>query len=237
MAAVGGERVTGPVARDGLLIALARVVGQRLSRQRRVLVGIDGPDGAGKTNLADALAAMLGPVAVRASIDGFHHPRERRLQRGSLSPEGYYLDSFDYECLAADLLTPFRDGTSTVRTRTYDFRTESTTDEAAVTVPEVAVLVFDGVFMLRPETRSFWDISIYLHVSPEETLRRVMVRDEALFGSVANVTERYEGRYLPGQALYREGSDPMSRATIVVDNDDPSRPTILRWGNGGPTPA
>jgi hypothetical protein len=31
----------------------------------------------------------------RVSIDGFHPPRELRVQRGDLSAEGYYRDSFD----------------------------------------------------------------------------------------------------------------------------------------------
>ncbi|HEY5361317.1 MAG TPA: hypothetical protein VIJ82_27135 [Streptosporangiaceae bacterium] len=39
---------------------------QKLSRTRdRVLVGIDGSDGAGKTTLADQLASDLAPPALR----------------------------------------------------------------------------------------------------------------------------------------------------------------------------
>ena len=52
-----------------------------------VRVGIDGIDAAGKTYLADELADHLkesGRGIIRASIDGFHHPREIRSRRGDL---------------------------------------------------------------------------------------------------------------------------------------------------------
>lgn len=64
-----------------------------------VRVAIDGPDAAGKTMLADALAGRLagaGRQIVRASIDGFHRPRAERYRQGPLSPAGYYEDSLDH---------------------------------------------------------------------------------------------------------------------------------------------
>ena len=42
------------------------------------LVGVDGPDGAGKTTFAEALAATManpGGEVIRESVDDFHHPR------------------------------------------------------------------------------------------------------------------------------------------------------------------
>lgn len=43
-------------------------------------------------------------------MDGFHHPREIRYRRGSLSPEGYYRDAFDYDAVHAQLLEPLGPG-------------------------------------------------------------------------------------------------------------------------------
>jgi len=60
---------------------------------------IAGCNGAGKTTLADALAPLVseqGRPAIRASVDDFHHPRAVRYARGRHSPDGYYLDSYDY---------------------------------------------------------------------------------------------------------------------------------------------
>jgi uridine kinase len=196
----------------------------------RVLVAIDGPDCAGKSTLADALADALAPRlpgdALRASIDDFHHPREYRQRRGPLSPDGYYRDSFDYPLLARLLLEPFRSGAREVVPRAFDPVSETRLPPEPVAVQDEAVLVFDGVFLLRPELRDHWDLSIYLDVAPEVTLARARERDRALFGSLAEVEIRYLERYIPGQALYRVDADPRAVADVLVDNSAPAAPVI-----------
>lgn len=218
------------VSVDDLVARLVARVAQQPGP--RVLVAVDGPDAAGKTTMADALAQRLPGQVVRASIDGFHHPREHRLRRGSLSPEGYYRDSFDNEGLRRLLLEPFRSGEREVVTRTFDFRSGTATPPEPLHVPDHAVLLFDGVFLLRPELRDQWDLSIYLHVEPDVTLARARERDLDLFGSEAEVELRYGQRYIPGQALYREEADPMGVASLLVDNADPAAPLVLARPTG-----
>ncbi len=203
-------------------------VGHLLAEQPRVLVGIDGPDAAGKTTLADALAAVLPGPVIRASIDGFHNPRRIRLRQGELSAQGYYRDSFDYPALEAGLLDPFARGEPSVTTRIFDHRVDASRQQSPTPVPARAVLVFDGVFLLRPQLRDRWDLSVYLHVSPEVTLRRAEIRDAGVFGSVAEVRRRYLARYLPGQELYRAEASPQQAAGFLVDNADPQQPRVLR---------
>lgn len=226
---------------------LGAVVTELSRLHDRVLVGIDGPDGAGKTILADHLAeavrattpqtpAMQVPT-LQASVDGFNRPRPQRYQRGELSPEGYYLDSFDYPALLTQCLRPFLNGQSRVRTTTYDHRSDVRENVDATAVPAKAVLVIDGVFLLRPELRDLWTLSVYLRVSPQESLRRAHSRDRELFGSAEEIGRRYLGRYLPGQALYRERAHPESHAHILVDNEETDEPRIERWtvpGGAGP---
>lgn len=207
--------------------ALARAVDDMARRSPRVLVAIDGPDAAGKTTLADSLAAMLTSPTLRASIDRFHRPRAERLARGPLSPEGYFRDSFDDRRLVDELLAPFANGDSDVLTAAYDWRVESDVVAARVAVPDTCVLVFDGVFLLRPELLDLWDLSIYLHVPPDVTLQRALVRDAGVMGGVDEVRQRYAERYLPGQAMYREECDPMSQADVVIDNSRPQAPEVV----------
>lgn len=91
-----------------LLVRLAATIAE-LHPGRIVRVAIDGVDGAGKTTLADALAPVVAaqsrPV-IRASVDGFHHPRAVRYARGRHSPDGFYLDSYNYVAFRKLLLAP-----------------------------------------------------------------------------------------------------------------------------------
>jgi uridine kinase len=204
-----------------------------LSRLReRVVVAIDGPDGAGKTTLADHLGESLQTArtpTVRASVDGFHQTREQRYERGELSAEGYYADSFDYPRFLNECLLPFLDGASHLRTTAHDHRRDSEESVQATAVPARAVLVIDGVFLLRPELRDLWTLSVYLRISPGETLGRAHRRDLELFGSAGEIERRYLGRYLPGQALYRKQADPEAVTHILVDNECTEAPVIERW--------
>jgi uridine kinase len=103
-----------------LVDRLAARVEALLERRDRALVAVDGPDAAGKSTLADRVAARVAVPALRASVDGFHHPRAVRRRRGSLSAEGYYRDSFDDEALVEALLEPFASGAAQVRTQAFD---------------------------------------------------------------------------------------------------------------------
>jgi uridine kinase len=195
-------------------------------------VAVDGVGAAGKTVLADELARVIartGRQVIRAGIDGFHNPREVRYRRGPDSPEGYYLDSFDHEAVLSCIATPLGPGGDRrYRKAVYDFRTESKIDESPRTASSDAVLLFDGVFLLRPELRSAWDFSVFVDTSFPVALERALVRDLAFFGDAESVRRRYETRYMPGETMYIEGVRPGALADVVFGNDDPGRP-VVRW--------
>jgi uridine kinase len=88
------------------------------------------------------------------------------------------------------------------------------------------VLIVDGMFLLRPELRSAWALSVYLHVRGDESLRRGKERDGGL-GSGEAIDQLYRERYLPAQSLYTEEVGPREVAHIVVDNGDATRPLIV----------
>ena len=93
-----------------------------------------------------------------------------------------------------------------------------------------AVLVLDGVFLLRPELRDRWDLKIHLSVQPSEILRRGRIRDLDLYGSIEEVDRRYLSRYLPAQEIYQADDQPTEHADFIVINDDPARP-VVRTGS------
>ena len=141
----------------------ARIVA--VERPHPVRVAVDGVDAAGKTILADALVPFIearGRPVIRASVDGFHNRSEIRYQRGGDSPEGYYRDSFNYAALLQDLLLPLGPGGNRqYRKAVFSLAENAPTHEPARAAPPNAILLFDGVFLLRPELIEQWDFSIF----------------------------------------------------------------------------
>jgi uridine kinase len=218
------------MSREQVLEYLAsRVSAIRLAHPTRV--AIDGIDAAGKTHLAKELAELLaaqGRKVITASLDGFHHPRQIRYRLGSLSPEGYYQDSFDYDALLSELLVPLGPGGNRrCRTRIHHLQNESPVRDKYIRVPADAILLMDGIFLYRPELIEIWDFRIFVHIDFDTSLQRAMQRDLPLIGSVEAVRQRYLERYIPAQRQYLESVSPQTLAHVVVDNHLPLNPHVI----------
>ena len=196
-----------------------------------VRVAIDGSAAAGKTMLADELAISLrgrGRDVIRASIEGFLRPRIERYRRGPESAQGCYEDSFDYDRLRVELLRPLGEsGSRLYRTEIYDRRTDLLVDSEQKEASADAILLFDGVFLLRPELVDAWDFRVFITVASEEIIRRARIRDAEVYGSPDDAERRFRARYLPSQQHYRGTARPAEVADVVLENDNPSQPGVL----------
>jgi uridine kinase len=222
--------LTSPAARRrDVLAEMARAIAA-IDCAHPLRVGIDGPSTAGKTTLADELVAPLearGLVVIRASGDGFHRPRAVRHRRGEISAEGYYSDSFDVEAVRGQLLEPLGDGgTRWYRRATFDALTDQPRDEPLERAAVDAVLLFDGVFLFRPELNDLWDFRIFVDVGWAEVVRRARERDGRLLGSPDAAEERYRLRYIPGELMYFTDVRPKELADVVIENSDVDSPSL-----------
>ena len=215
---------------------LLREVGESISHidlPHALRIGIDGIDAAGKSTFAAGLAETLfrsGVPVLWASIDDFPNPEDIRYSKGRLSPYGYYHDSFDYPVLISRLLGPLGssdDGANQLYP--YDFQADQGRINSALPTPEQAILLFDGIFLSRPELTSYWDLVIFLDITFEECLARALHRDSVRFGSAEIVRERYLKRYIPAQKLYLAQCQPKQRADAVINNEDPLTPELIRF--------
>ncbi len=194
-------------------------------------VAVDGVDGVGKTTFADKIADALasrGRRVIRASVDGFHHPRSMRYRLGRTSPEGFYRDSYDYSALRAALLDPLSSGGSRrYRVAVFDHFSDRRVETAELEADDGAVLVFDGLFLHRPELRGYWDFSIFLDAPFAVTVPRGAARGTG-FGDPDPAVPANR-RYVEGNMIYFREARPRDQATIVIDYTDLSRPSIMTW--------
>jgi uridine kinase len=209
------------LSRSELITSLAEEILHNYGKGRAI-IAVDGVDGAGKTVFADALAAQLGignRAVFRASIDDFHNPRAVRYARGKDSPEGFYLDSYDYETFKRVLVEPFRTGwIGSFVLRAFDLKSDTPYEQKWSSGPADAILVVDGIFLNRPQLKGLWNYSIWLEADETVAAARMLERD----GSPTNPE-----RYTEGQALYVAEASPRTAATAIIDNNDFDHPRRL----------
>ncbi|TNH26597.1 uridylate kinase [Micromonospora orduensis] len=212
--------------RDEMLRRLADAVGS-VAAAHPTRVAVDGPPATGKTTLADELAVVLreqGRDVIRATIDDFLLPRAQRYPRGEYSAEGCYHDTHDRDALNRVLLDPLGPGGDRrFQPAVYDHTTDAVLSPPVTSAPADAVLLFDGVFLMRPELIDRWDLRIFVSTTLERTVERALIR-ESRVSSRADVERRWRERYIPSQRLYLAAVRPTDRVDIIVHNDEPQRP-------------
>ncbi len=191
------------------------------------LVAIDGVDGIGKTTLADDLALLIErsdrPV-IRASVDGFHNSREVRYRLGKNSPEGFFRESYNYDLLKNFILNPLSiNGDRIYKSAAFDVETDAEVISPEEIAPYRAILIIDGIFLHRPELKSFWTYSVFLKAPFEVTIPRGAQRGT---GS-PDILAATNVRYIEGQRIYLRECQPHALANIVVDFSDFNNPAIL----------
>ena len=211
-------------ARSAVIDRVARAV-VALGPQR-LRVAVDGRTGAGKSTFADELAAAIRArdrSTARASLDDFKHPWRHSREHGydRESGEGYYRNPHDFASARELLLAPAAAaGDGCVVLCAHDPLTGVDHRDVVVELPLDAVLVVDGVFAMRPEYDDLWDLRIWLDVDGATSRERGVGRD-------AN-REVHLTRYEVGEELYLTEVDPVTRADVVIDHTDVTRPVLLQ---------
>jgi uridine kinase len=216
--------------RQNTLVELVDLITSTV-RTHPIRVAIDGIDASGKSSLAEELAKLIrsrGRNVIRASCDGFHHPRSIRYRQGRSSPRGYYEDSFDNESIISSLLHPLGPGGSRrYRRQTFDYRINREQLGSLKLATNDDILLFDGVFLMRPELRNYWDFMIFVEASFDVAADRAASRDVAIPGQEADVRRLYCERYFPGQRIYLEDCHPRQHANVIFNNESFDQPTLI----------
>lgn len=180
-------------------------------------MAVDGPTVAGGAALAADLADRLrtsGRPAVHVPAAGFLRPASVRFERGRDDPDAYFDDALDLGALWREVLTPLGPGGDRrYLPSRWDRDRDRATRAPRATAPLGAVVLVEGVFLLRPQLAGGFDLTVHLRLSPRARLRRVPAVDAA--------------RELPAYDRYDAEVAPAESADLVVLWDDPARPALL----------
>lgn len=216
---------------DHRLLVLVDLLGLLLAVRpgERALIGIDGPDGVGKTSLSAELRALAPRLSERevlgVSIDGFHRPREQRYAHGR-DAESSYRHAFDLDAFRRAVVEPFRAGRE-IRTAVHDVATDEAVFPDPVEPADDAVLLVDGVFLRRPELQQVFDAVVLVTAPVEITVPRGNARF-SLPAEQDHPGHPDNARYVGAQALYayEVQAAATSPPTWVLDNTEIDRPVL-----------
>ena len=150
-----------------------------LARERRVILGITGPPGAGKTRLAELVASTFDD-AVHVPMDGFHLADVELRRLGRLNRKGA-MDTFDGDGYRALLERIRATPTHTVYAPAFDRDIEQPIAGSIAVPPEVRLVVTEGNYLLDdeppwPSVREQLSEVWFIDVSRDERRRRLVTR-------------------------------------------------------------
>ncbi len=170
-----------------------------------VLVAIEGPGGAGKTTLAEAIQNGSKDVVV-IHHDDFYRPMDE-MERRALSPQEGYERYFDWQRLLRQLLLPLRRG-EIAQYQIYDWMTGDVGKEWVYVYPRGIILV-EGVYTMRPELFPYYDFTIFVDTDEKTRYKRVVERDGEGFFWIR--------KWMEAENWYLEHWNPRDRADLVVN--------------------
>jgi pantothenate kinase len=148
--------------------------------RRRVLIGIAGAPGAGKSTLAHAIAQRLGPAACVVGMDGFHLAQHELERLGRAERKGAP-DTFDaagYVAMLRRLRDPAED---VVYAPEFSRAIEEPIAGAVAVDADVPVIVTEGNYLLLDdgpwrEVRPLLDEAWFVLTAEETRLQRLISR-------------------------------------------------------------
>ena len=196
--------------------------------KHKSIIAVDGIDGSGKSTFARRLLNDLGAnntPAVIISVDDFRRPIDWNTVEGN-EVEAYWERYYDLE-LAESSLRAFLAGTPGVTIPRYDIMSERIEGTRDLVFESAVVAIVEGVFPLRiPAVGA--GLLIYLEASESEARRRIIERDRAKQRTREETERRIDRRYFPSQERYRKAFTPRDRADVIIDNQNPVEPRVLK---------
>lgn len=167
----------------------------------RTTIAIEGGSASGKTTLAKLLQKIYS-CTVYCMDDFFLRPEQRTAHRLA-EPGG----NVDRERFAAEVLIPHSNGDA-VRYRRFDCSTMTILPPVEVLPANLTVI--EGAYSMHPMLSPYYDLSVFLDVSPELQRQRILARNSP------HMAQRFFNEWIPLERKYFEQLQIKERCSLTV---------------------
>ena len=183
------------------------------------LVGIAGGSGSGKTTFARKIVQRLNdPSVTLLQQDSYYLPSPPPSLRVHGEPNFDHPGAFDWPLLR-DHLERLKSG-EPVSVPTYDFKTNSRSQETLLVGPCTALLI-EGIYTLwEPEVRALFDIKVYINVEADIRFIRRLHRDVRERGrTLDGIIRQYYDTVRPMHHEYLEPTRAYADLVVGEESD------------------
>jgi uridine kinase len=202
---------------------LNRVFQEWLTSDEKLVVGIDGYAGSGKTTLADQLWVLNKDVLVVHLDDFIHHWQDRKKWMDEAKDKSRVFEYkwYRYDALE-QLIKEFKSKqVGLLKMKTYDFD-KNEFDSGKEFDLSKKILVVDGVFLFHPDhaVSKLLDRKVYLQIDVAKGDERRITREKRKWGKhfvEDNAAGSYVKYFKEAYMRYVDVYNPQSRADIVFE--------------------
>lgn len=179
-----------------------------METRQLVLIAIDGCGGAGKSTLAQFLAAHFSASTIVHMDDFYKLPAQRATAAQSTNKPGC---DYDIERLVEQVILPLRQN----KQAEY-FRNDWQSDDLIYDglIQPKGVIIIEGCYSLLAQLRKYYDISAFVCCDRKTRLARGLARDGA--GALA-----FWENWMAAEDRYLAEQSPEAAADFVIDGELP----------------